>query len=112
MDLGIVVVSYNTRSLMADCLESAYRSLEAWGRDAHVWVVDNASSDGSAEMVRERFPQATLIASPDNLGFARANNLAMAEMAGPKSTSCIFPFRRCWSHQPMDTAKTTTPRSQ
>jgi len=82
MDLGIVVVSYNTRSLMADCLESVYRSLEAWGRDAHVWVVDNASSDGSAEMVRERFPQATLIASPDNLGFARANNLAMAEMAG------------------------------
>jgi GT2 family glycosyltransferase len=82
MDLGIVVVSYNTRNLMADCLESVYRSLEVWGRDAHVWVVDNASSDGSAEMVRERFPQATLIASPDNLGFARANNLAMAEMAG------------------------------
>jgi len=81
MDLGIAVVSYNTRQLTLDCLASVYRALNRSDLQAQVWVVDNASADGSADQVRQRFPQATLVASQENLGFARATNLAI-EMMG------------------------------
>ena len=81
MDLGIAIVSYNTHQLTIDCLTSVYRALGASDLDAHVWVVDNASPDGSAEMIREHFPQATLVASQENLGFARATNLAIEKMS-------------------------------
>jgi hypothetical protein len=81
MDLGIAVVSYNTRALTADCLDSVYRALAASPLRAHVWVVDNASADGSAAFLRERFPQATLVASAENLGFARGTNLCLEMMA-------------------------------
>jgi GT2 family glycosyltransferase len=64
----IAVVSWNTRALLAGCVESL-RDREDEGL-AEVWVVDNASSDGSAELVRERFPWVKLIASAENLGFA------------------------------------------
>jgi len=80
MDLGIVIVSYNTRELTARCLDSVYRELAKAPFTAHVWVVDNASHDGSAEMIRQRYPQATLIASQENLGFARGTNLALQEI--------------------------------
>lgn len=70
----VAVVSYNTRELLARCLAS----LDDPRLD--VWVVDNASRDGSAEMVRERFPHVTLEARPDNLGYGRAVNL-VAERA-------------------------------
>ncbi len=81
MDLGIVVVSYNTRRLTANCLESIYRALGGSDLDAHLWAVDNASSDGSAAMIRERFPQATLVSSEENLGFAGGSNLGIERMA-------------------------------
>lgn len=80
MDLGIVVVSYNTRQLTCECLASVYVALDASDLDARVWVVDNASPDGSAALIGERFPQATLVASQENLGFARAVNLAIRRM--------------------------------
>jgi N-acetylglucosaminyl-diphospho-decaprenol L-rhamnosyltransferase len=80
MDLVIVIVSYNTRDLLADCLESALGSLERSGLDGEIWLVDNASSDGSAEMVRQRFPAVQLIAHHQNLGFAAGNNLALRTM--------------------------------
>jgi len=81
VDLGIVIVSYNTRDLVRSCLESVYGALRAEHLTGRVWVVDNASGDGSADMVREDFAQAELIASGDNLGFARATNLALAAVA-------------------------------
>ena len=81
MDLGIVVVSYNTRQLTCNCLTAAYAAIAAADLGAHIWVVDNASSDGSAEEVRRRFPQATVIASDINLGFAGGNNVALRAMA-------------------------------
>ena len=77
MDLGIVIVSYNTRQLTADCLTSVYQALASDGLTAQVCVVDNASIDGSAELVSELFPQAMLIASQENLGFSGGNNLAI-----------------------------------
>jgi len=77
MDLAIVVVSYNTRDLLATCLGSVAASLAGSDLRAQVIVVDNASADDSAAMVRERFPQAYLIANEDNVGFAAANNQAL-----------------------------------
>jgi len=78
MDLAIVVVSYNTRDLTANCLTSVYADLERAGLDAHVWVVDNASPDESAAMVASGYPQATLLAQETNLGFAAATNLGLS----------------------------------
>ncbi|MHB0858951.1 MAG: glycosyltransferase [Anaerolineae bacterium] len=77
MDLGIVIVSYNTRELTLDCLQSVYAALEGSSLQAHVWVVDSASEDGSAAAIEQRFPQATMVASTENLGFARGSNLGM-----------------------------------
>lgn len=72
MDLSIVIVNWNTKDLLRDCLQSVWRSLE--GITAEVIVVDNASADGSVEMVREKFPATQLIANEENRGFAAANN--------------------------------------
>ena len=77
MDLVIVTVSYNTRDLLADCLQSVLAGLERSALAGEVWVVDNDSADGSAEMVGQRFPQVHLVAHDENLGFAAGNNLAL-----------------------------------
>lgn len=78
-DLAIIVVSYNTRALTRACLQSAFAGLEQSGLRGEVWVVDNASADASADMVRVEFPQAHLIANAENRGFAAANNQAIAQ---------------------------------
>jgi hypothetical protein len=75
MQLSIILVSWNTRQLLADCLNSVYTHPPK--DDFELLVVDNASHDGSAAMVRERFPQARLIQSNENVGFAQGNNLAV-----------------------------------
>lgn len=80
MDLSIVIVNWNTRDLLRDCLESVFAGLG--GLTAEVLVVDNASDDGSAEMVRRAFPDAELIQNPRNLGFAAGNNVALRRAAG------------------------------
>jgi GT2 family glycosyltransferase len=80
IDVSILVVSFNTREVTRECLASIAR--ETRDLRYEVIVVDNASSDGSAAMVREQFPQLRLIASSTNLGFARANNLAAREASG------------------------------
>jgi N-acetylglucosaminyl-diphospho-decaprenol L-rhamnosyltransferase len=80
MDLAVVIVSFNVRELLAACLDSVLADLAAAGLETKVWVVDNASADGSADMVRQRFPQVELIASERNLGFAAGNNLALKAM--------------------------------
>jgi hypothetical protein len=79
--VAVAVVSWNTRELLGECL----RSLEAdvRGERAAVWVVDNASRDGSAELVRDEMPWATLIASNENLGFGRAVNLVARRTTTP-----------------------------
>jgi GT2 family glycosyltransferase len=77
--LTIVIVNYNTRDLLADCLRSVYANHAPF--PFHVIVVDNRSADGSAPMVQARFPQATLILSDRNGGFGYANNLALRWLA-------------------------------
>jgi GT2 family glycosyltransferase len=77
--VSILVISYNTRAMTLDCL----RSLEAETSVPHeVIVVDNASPDGSAAAIAAAFPHLRLIASQDNLGFAKGNNVAAAEAKG------------------------------
>lgn len=76
--LAIVIVNYNTRDLLRDCLRSIAACPPVVALD--VWVVDNASHDGSAAMVTAEFPQVHLIASSKNGGYAYANNLALREV--------------------------------
>ena len=80
--LSVLVVSYNTREMTLACLTSL---LSGTGAPLEAVVVDNASSDGSAEAIRAAFahePRLTLIAEAENHGFARANNLAAARARG------------------------------
>ncbi|MBB6052775.1 diguanylate cyclase domain-containing protein [Armatimonas rosea] len=76
-DLSIVIVSWNTKALLKDCLESIQNVARA-----EVFVADNASSDGSPELVASAFPNVTLIQTGANLGFAKANNLALKQAKG------------------------------
>ncbi|MGQ9709119.1 MAG: glycosyltransferase family 2 protein [Anaerolineae bacterium] len=77
LSLTVIIVSWNVRSLLEACLRSLLDDLARSGLEAGVWVVDNGSSDGTPEMVARTFPTVHLIARPDNIGFAAANNQAM-----------------------------------
>lgn len=74
LDLAIVIVSYNVKNLLRVCLRSVYASTGDF--TCHVTVVDNASGDGSLDMVRAEFPQARAVAAANN-GYAAANNLGL-----------------------------------
>ncbi len=92
MRLGIVIVSFNVRDLLRSCLASVYGDVEhSPGLEATVVVVDNASADDSAGVVRTEFPQATLIASPENQGFARGNNAALRLLGFDKASPAAPP---------------------
>jgi GT2 family glycosyltransferase len=80
MDLSIIIVNWNTRDLLFDCLKTVFAGLGAL--QAEVFVVDNASSDDSLSMLAREFPQVITIANPTNAGFAAANNLALARAIG------------------------------
>ena len=78
MKLSVVIVNYNVKYFLEQCLRSVYAAAE--GIDTDVWVVDNNSIDGSVQMIREKFPEVHLIANSDNPGFAKANNQAIREI--------------------------------
>jgi hypothetical protein len=80
LKLSIIVVNWNTRDITRNCLLSIREHVT--GVDYEVILVDNASSDGSAEMVRLEFPEVRLIANDQNVGFGRANNQAMRVARG------------------------------
>lgn len=77
--VDVVIVSYNRQDLLAHCLAS----LEHSERSTRVFVVDNASTDGSAALVRERYPHATLLANDTNVGFATAVNRGVGAGSAP-----------------------------
>lgn len=79
-DVSVVIVNWNTRELLRGCLRSVYA--ETREISIEVLVVDNASADGSADMVRSEFSDAHLIANGKNRGFARANNQALQRATG------------------------------
>jgi GT2 family glycosyltransferase len=78
--VSVIIVSYNTREMTLDCLRTLYSSLD--GISAEVWLVDNASHDGSVEAVKEAFPQVQIIANTANSGFGAANNQALKQARG------------------------------
>jgi len=80
LDVSIFIVNWNTCDFLRDCLSSVYAQTREISFE--VIVVDNASSDGSAAMIREMFPQVVLIVNERNRGFAAANNQAMAVAKG------------------------------
>ena len=102
MQLSIVIVSYNVRYFLEQCLLSVERATA--GMEAETWVVDNHSADGSVEMVRQRFPWVRLIANTDNPGFSVANNQAIRQSRGryvlllnPDTLVEEDTFRRCYA---------------
>lgn len=80
--LAVVIVSYNVAPLLRQCLESVQAEAGALTDDevVSIWVVDNASADGSADMVERRFPKVHLMRNAQNRGFAAANNQALNRM--------------------------------
>lgn len=98
VDLSILIVNWNTRELLAGCLESVIGDrLSVIGDQSpenrlpftayrlpltEIIIVDNASTDGSAAMLRERFPQVQVLENRENVGFARANNQAICHSRG------------------------------
>ncbi|MDR1763200.1 MAG: glycosyltransferase family 2 protein [Dysgonamonadaceae bacterium] len=80
MKLSIITVNYNVKYYLEQCLDSVFKSIK--NIETEVIVVDNASSDGSMEYLKPRFPEVRFIESAENLGFARANNLAIESSAG------------------------------
>jgi hypothetical protein len=91
-ELSVIIVSWNTRALLAQCLSSVFAAVAEPRQSARaaavsapwleVIVVDNASSDGSAQVVRQDFPEVRLLDNQHNLGFAKANNQAMPYCSG------------------------------
>ncbi|MFN4234432.1 MAG: glycosyltransferase [Bacteroidia bacterium] len=75
MKLSVIIVNYNVRHFLEQCLHSVMNA--AKNLDVEVFVVDNNSVDNSVEMVREKFPQVKIIANKENVGFSKANNQAL-----------------------------------
>ncbi|MHB0998364.1 MAG: glycosyltransferase family 2 protein [Armatimonadota bacterium] len=80
IELSIIIVSWNTRDLLQRCLQSIYSTVPP--TDFEVIVVDNASSDGSPDMVAESFPEVKLVNSKQNLGFSAGNNIGIRMASG------------------------------
>ncbi len=80
MELSVIIINWNTRELVLECMDSVYRTTE--GLDFEVILVDNGSTDGSVDAVRRRFPQAVVVANPENLGFAGACNRGVERARG------------------------------
>lgn len=75
--LSILIINWNTKELLLNCLTSIYRNLSKLNFE--VWVVDNNSNDGSVPIIQANFPGVNLITNSENLGFAKANNMAIRE---------------------------------
>ncbi|MFC2158617.1 glycosyltransferase family 2 protein [Acidobacteriota bacterium] len=79
-ELSIILVNYNDKTHVGECLSRIQEEKE--GLDLEIFVVDNASSDGSPDLIAERFPEVFLIRSEENLGFSRANNMGFQQSSG------------------------------
>lgn len=80
VQVSVLIISFNTKHLLQRCFDSVKAS--AGSLSYEIIVVDNASKDGSAEYIRQTFPEVKLLTSPENLGFAGANNLGYPEARG------------------------------
>ncbi len=80
MDISIIIVNWNTKSLLLECLAFVFKTIN--GLTFEVFVVDNASTDGSVITVRSKYPNINIIENKENMGFAVANNHALKQMKG------------------------------
>jgi len=80
MDVSIIIVNYNTKDLLKQCIESVFAKTVNIAFE--IIVVDNASTDGSQQFFKDAYPNIIFIESPDNLGFGRANNLGFEYAKG------------------------------
>jgi len=80
MDISIIILSWNDKEYLEQCLQSLAGATKS--RTMEVIVVDNASNDGSPEMVDAKFPTARLIRSPQNVGFPKGNNIGIRASSG------------------------------
>ena len=80
MDLSVIIVNYNVKHFLEQCLHSVQKATKNIA--AEIFVVDNNSVDGSAELLREKFPNILLIENKENLGFSKANNQAIQQSKG------------------------------
>ncbi len=81
IDVAVVIVSWNIRDYLGPCLRSVYADLRLSGLHGEVWVVDNASTDGTVAFLRNVFPGVHVIANEENVGFGAANNQGMRAAA-------------------------------
>ncbi|MCS7173072.1 MAG: glycosyltransferase family 2 protein [Armatimonadetes bacterium] len=82
VDISVVIVNHNTRQLLQECLRSVREDARQSGLAVEVIVVDNASTDGSPEMVAQHFPEVVLLRSEENLGYSAGNNLGIWRSRG------------------------------
>jgi O-antigen biosynthesis protein len=87
MQCSVIIVNYNVKDFLSQALQTlrkslAYAAQKRPGMQSEIFVVDNASEDGSVEMVRNQFPDVHCIANTENVGFARANNMALTRARG------------------------------
>ena len=80
MQLSVIILNYNVRYFLEQCVLSVQKALE--GIDSEIIVIDNASSDASCEMMKTKFPHIKLIENKDNLGFPKGNNIGVAQAKG------------------------------
>ena len=80
MDVSIIIINYHSAGMVIDCINSVREKTKQ--NSYEIIVVDNASGDGSVELLRRTFPEITVIASEENLGFGKANNLGAAQAKG------------------------------
>ncbi len=78
--LSVIIVNYNVKHFLEQCLISVIKASQSI--DVEVFVVDNASVDGSIEMLKKKFPQVKLIVNKKNVGFSKANNQAIKQSTG------------------------------
>jgi GT2 family glycosyltransferase len=102
MDLSVIIVNYNVKYFLEQCLHAVERACE--GIEAEVIVVDNNSVDGSVGEIRRKFPRVRMIENKENLGFSKANNQAIRESTGryvlllnPDTVVEEDTFRKCIS---------------
>jgi GT2 family glycosyltransferase len=81
LDIAVIIVGWNVRDFLANCLHSAFAEIANSNLNAEVWVVDNASTDGTVRLLSDQFPQVHLIQNDDNQGFGAANNQGMKAAA-------------------------------
>lgn len=90
-DLAVVIVSWNVRELVLQAVRTLMDDLDASGLNADIWLVDNASADGTVEAVQSAFPGVNVIASRENLGFVRGNNAALEAIGFGRRETQLLP---------------------